>query len=299
MRHLKIGTGVALALVMLAPAAGFGQTVDKKDEDALMKAAEAFVAAFDKGDAKALAALWTKDCVYRDQKGIETKGRPAIEKMFQGFFAENKGMKLRINIAAMREVTKDVIIEEGTTEVLTTDGAPPSVAHYVILHVKKGGTWYLDIVKESVYMAPTNYKYLRGLEWIIGNWADDKEKGNIGRLSYSWGPGQNYITGIYATTFKNISLGSGTQWIAWDPKAKQIRSWTLDHNGTFGEGFWTNKDDRWIVKTSNVLADGKIVTATNIITRIDLDTMTWQSTERAVDGMPLPSIPEIKMKRVK
>jgi uncharacterized protein (TIGR02246 family) len=288
-----------LAAVLLTPVAAPGQTGNKQEEDALMKKADAFVAAFNKGDAKAVAGFWTPDGIYRDEKGNDFKGRPAIEKMFQAFFKENKGLKLRINIAAMRAVTKDVIIEEGTTEVLNPDGSPPSPSHYVILHVKKDGEWYLDIVKDSVYIAPSNYKNLGALEWAIGDWADDVDKGNIGRLSFSWGPNQNFIVGTFATTFKNISLSSGTQWIGWDAKAKQIRSWTFDASGSFGEGTWSKKGDKWTIKTSTTLRDGKTVTATNIVTRKDADTITWQSTNRTVDGMSLPDTPEIKMKRVK
>jgi uncharacterized protein (TIGR02246 family) len=289
----------AVLTLFLSSACAFGQLADKNEEEAIIKKAAAFVAAFDSGDAKSIAGFWTPDGIYRDQKGNETKGRTAIEQMFQAFFAANKGLKLRINVGAMRMVTKDVVIEEGTTEVITPDGAPPSVAHYVILHVKKDGDWYLDIVKDSVYVAPTNYKHLSGLEWAIGDWADDKEHGNIGRLSLTWGSNQNYIVGTFATTFKNISLNSGTQWIAWDPKSKQIRSWTFDNSGNFGEGWWSHKGNQWLVKTSTTLGDGKTVTATNVITMIDADTITWQSTNRAVDGKALPDIPAVKMKRVK
>jgi uncharacterized protein (TIGR02246 family) len=287
------------AALLLAPVAALGQGGDKKEEDALMKKAQAFVAAFDKGDAKTLAGFWTPDGIYRDQKDTETKGRAAIEKMFAAFFKQNKGLKLRINIEGMRTVSNDVIIEEGTTEVLHPDGSPPSVARYVIVHVKKNGDWYIDIVKDHVYIAPTNYKQLHDLQWVIGDWADEVEKGNVGRLSFSWGPNQNYIIGTVATTFKNIAISNGTQWITWDPKAKQIRSWLFDESGSFAEATWTHKGDKFFIKATTTLKDGKTLTATNIITRLDADTVTWQSINRAIDGKAIPDIKELKMKRVK
>lgn len=288
-----------VAVLPLTSAAAVAQGGDKKEQDALVKRAEAFVAAFNQGDAKAIAAFWTPDGIYRDQKGHELKGREAIEKSFQAFFAENKGLKLRINSAALRFTTKDVAVEEGTTEVLHPDGAPPSVAHYTILHVKKDGEWHLDIVKDTVYTPPTNYKHLSDLEWAIGDWADDTEKGNIGRLSFSWGPNQNFIVGTYATTFKNITLSDGTQWIGWDPVNKQIRSWTFDASGNFGGGTWAKTGNKWSVKTHTVLRDGKTVSATNHVTVLDANTITWQSTDRMLDGKAIPDSPAIKMKRVK
>src|SRR5262245_61443570 len=85
----------AMAVLAIRPAYA-GQ--DKAEEAALQKSAEAFVEAFHKGDAKALAAFWTENGDYTDQRGHRIKGREAIEKTFSDLFAENKGLKLRINI---------------------------------------------------------------------------------------------------------------------------------------------------------------------------------------------------------
>src|SRR5262249_5640458 len=94
------------------------------EEAALLKNAEAFVEALHKGDAKALAALWTPDGDYTSQKGRELKGRDAIEKAFSTFFAENKGLKLRIDILGLRFVTPDVAVEDGMTSVIPPDNGP-------------------------------------------------------------------------------------------------------------------------------------------------------------------------------
>src|SRR6516164_1648617 len=75
---------------------------EAKDMDAIAKKAEAFIEAFHKGDAKAVAAFWTADGDYTDQTGKHLKGRAAIEKAFADHFAENKGLKLRINSDSLR-----------------------------------------------------------------------------------------------------------------------------------------------------------------------------------------------------
>jgi SnoaL-like domain len=62
-------------------------------EAAITKTAEAFVEAFQKGDAKAVASFWTPDGDYVDPSGRVLNGRPAIEKDFADLFAENKGLK--------------------------------------------------------------------------------------------------------------------------------------------------------------------------------------------------------------
>ena len=123
-----------LALASLTPRPGVAEDVpDKaKEEAAIFKNAEAFVAAFHKGDAKAVAAFWTTDGDYTDQTGKVFKGREAIEKLFKGFFAENKGLKLRIDIASMKFVTPEVAVEDGMTSTITPDGgaAEPGALHH-------------------------------------------------------------------------------------------------------------------------------------------------------------------------
>src|SRR5262249_16811980 len=50
------------------------------------KRAQAFIAAFNKGDAKALAAFWTPQGGYIDQLGGEFRGRAALEKLYKEVF---------------------------------------------------------------------------------------------------------------------------------------------------------------------------------------------------------------------
>src|SRR5437762_12868495 len=66
------------------------------------KTAEAFVEAFHKGDAKAVAALWTPDGDFINENSRVLKGRQAIEDSFAQLFAANKGLKVRIDIASVR-----------------------------------------------------------------------------------------------------------------------------------------------------------------------------------------------------
>jgi uncharacterized protein (TIGR02246 family) len=272
---------------------------DPKEEAAIFKNAEAFVEAFHKGDAKAVAAFWTKDGDYTDQTGKTMKGRDAIEKAFTEFFAENKGLKLRIDVDGLKFVTPEVALEDGVTSVIPPDGGPPSRARYTIIHVKKDGKWQLSSVRDAPFAPPTNQEHFRGLEWLIGDWAAESDKGETARVSFTYTDDQNFMNSTFTTTFKNIAIGGGTQWIGWDPSAKTIRSWTFETSGGFGEGTWTPDGNKWIVKATGVIRDGKKLAATNVLTRIDDDTMSWESKDRTEDGKSLPDIKPIKMKRAK
>src|SRR5436309_69018 len=90
----------ALAIA-LAAFPGFAEVAEKpkgdaKDTEAIAKKGEAFVEAFDKGEAKTLAGFWTKDGDFTDQTGLHLQGREAIERSFSKLFADNKGLKLHV-----------------------------------------------------------------------------------------------------------------------------------------------------------------------------------------------------------
>jgi uncharacterized protein (TIGR02246 family) len=295
-----IAGALALAVGLSArPALAADSDDNAADAAAMKKNAEAFAAAFDKGDAKAVAAFWTPNGDYVDETGRHMKGREEIEKAFTEFFSENKGLKVQIHTESLRFVTPDVAIEDGVTAVSEPDGGPPSRARYTVVHVKKDGKWMLGSVHDAPYAPPSNYDHLKELEWAIGDWTNDSDKGEKVEISFEWAEHQNFIHGTFDTLVKDIEVTVGTQTIAWDPIKKQIRSWTFDEDGIFGEATWTRDDNRWVIKTELVFPDGKKFAGTNIVTHVGPDAMTWQSKDRTVDGKPIPDIKEVKMKRVK
>jgi uncharacterized protein (TIGR02246 family) len=299
MFHLRSFAFIAMAACSLSATAQPPKNGHAADDAAIQKNAEAFVEAFHKGDAKAVAAFWTADGDYTDQLGKRISGREAIEKSFEEFFAENKGAKLRIDIDSIKFITGDVAIEDGSTAVMTPDGAPPSRAKYSIVHVKKNGKWSIGSVRESVYIPPSNAEHLRKMEGVIGSWASEPVNGEVSRITFSWAENQSFITATFANTFKNITIGGGTQWIGWDPARKTVRSWLFLADSGFGEGTWTQSGKSWTIKTSVTLSDGTKATATEEITMIDADTVSFQAKDRTLDGKPLPDIKAIKLARVK
>jgi uncharacterized protein (TIGR02246 family) len=157
-----------------------GDAKEDTAKEVIAKNGEAFIEAFHKGDAAALAAFWTEDADHTNAAGTHLKGREAIQKSFETFFAENKGHKLRINSASLRFLTPDVAVEDGTSEVIPPDGGPPSRTHYTVVHVQKDGKWLLGSLREATFLPSTNYEHLHDLEWTVGDWADEEGKGRSG-----------------------------------------------------------------------------------------------------------------------
>src|SRR5436305_67061 len=63
------------------------------DRDQIRKSSYDFVQAYEKGDAKAIAALWTEQGEYHDDSGHVLQGRAAIEKAYAAHFKEKPGEK--------------------------------------------------------------------------------------------------------------------------------------------------------------------------------------------------------------
>lgn len=269
-----------------------------EDEKALHDRATAMIAAFNKGDAKALAEFWTPDGDYTDEVGNHYKGRKEIEESFEKLFAAGKGAELRVHPRSRRLIRPDVAIIDGEMEVIPPGGGLPTTARYTTVNVKQDGEWLIESVREAPAVAPSHGGKLDALEWLIGSWADEGEKGPGTKLSFAWAENNNFIVGSYTTTLKEVPVSGATQWIGWDEAQKKVRSWSFDSTGGFSEATWTRDGDRRVSKTTMTLRDGKKLTSTNVVTRIDADHITWQSTNRSLEGKELPDTREVKLKRV-
>jgi uncharacterized protein (TIGR02246 family) len=273
-----------------------------EDEAAIRKSDDAYVEAYNKRDAKALAELWAPEAVYVDpETGDEAVGREEIEKVFAATFEDLKESKLEIEVASIRFLSPNVAIENGTARIIQPEGEPDE-SSYAALFVKREGKWLLDRVMEEETAAPpeplpSSYEHLKELEWMIGSWIDQDEVATV-QTDCEWTKNQNFINRSFAVVVGNEVDMAGMQIIGWDPLAKQIRSWIFDSDGGFSEGKWTRKgDDRWLIQQNGTLPDGGRTSALNIMTRVDDDSFTWQSVNREVNGDILPNVDEVLVVR--
>jgi uncharacterized protein (TIGR02246 family) len=270
---------------------------ETNDPEVLKARAGEFTKAFDRGDAKALADFWTADGDYVNVAGHTLKGRKEIQAAFEKQFAAAKGAKLHIKTTSLRVLKDGLAIEDGTTEVTYPGDAAPTAARYTAVHVKQGGQWYLASVRDAAYVPPSNHEQLSELDWLAGAWVAEAGKGEVAKATYFWAENGNFLVSSFATTIKDVPLAGGTQWIGWDAAAKHIRSWSFNSNGGFSEATWSRDGNKWTVKVTATTRDGKKVTATVAIAKVDDDHHTWQSTGRSVEGKALPDSDVIKMKR--
>ena len=279
----------------LASAVGAEVHRQAADEAAIRKAVESYVAAFNHGDAKALAAMWSPEAVYTNPLSDEqVVGREAIEKQFVDIFAQAQGVKLEAQTDAIQFISPGVAVEHGTAKVIRPDQAPEE-SEYTAVYVKRDGQWLLDrVTEEEVPVVTSHYEQLKDLEWLIGRWVDQDDEATV-VTECSWTKNNNFITRSFTVQVRDQIDMAGMQIIGWDPATKQIRSWVFDSDGGFGQATWQKKDNRWYIQQTGVLPDGRKSSAVNIVTRLDDNTCTLQSVHRTVDGELLPNIDEVKI----
>ena len=274
-----------------------------EDEAAIRKSDDAYVEAYNKHDAKALAALWSPEAVYVDpETGEEAVGREEIEKEFAETFKGLKDAKLEIDVKSIKFLSPNVAVESGTARILRPKEEPDE-STYSALFVKRDGKWLLDRVTEEQPPAPpapppSNYEHLKDLEWMVGSWIDNDEDGQATiQTDCDWAKNKNFMTRSFAVVIGDQVNMAGMQIIGWDPVAKQIRSWVFDSDGGFAEGKWTRKGNRWLIQQTGTLPDGSKSSAVNIMKQIDNDSFTWQSVQRSVNGDILPNVDEVTVVR--
>jgi uncharacterized protein (TIGR02246 family) len=268
------------------------------DEAAIRDNVEKYVEAYNRRDSKTMASMWSPEAVYMDPTtGEGVVGREEIAKQFDDTFAGSEDAKLAVTVDSIEFVSPNVAVEKGMADVTYSEFEPEKTA-YTAVHVKRDGQWLIDRVSETEVEPPppSNYEHLKDLEWLVGTWIDQDDEATI-RHECNWTKNQNFLTRSFALVVGDQIDMSGMQIIGWDPAAKQIRSWVFDSDGTFGEGKWTRKDDRWFVQQVVTLADGKKSSGLSIIRPIDNNSYTWQTVNRDLDGELLPNIEEIQIVR--
>jgi uncharacterized protein (TIGR02246 family) len=259
------------------------------DEEAIRTNVAAFVRAYNAGDAKAVAALFTPDGQAEDKDGNISEGREAIEKTFKEIFSEAPQKRLEVTVESIRFLGPDLAVETGSTKETPAPGETPEYDRYTVVHVKRDGKWQMALARDSEGDPPTNHDRLEPLAWLVGEWVDDGG-GVVVRSTCRWSEDGNFLLQNFNLQVEGRDAMKVSQRIGWDPVAKCIRSWVFDSEGGFGENVWTRKGDNWLIRATGVRPDGKTASATNVLVPAGKDAYVWRSTDRVVGDETAPPV---------
>jgi uncharacterized protein (TIGR02246 family) len=289
-----LGSAVAQSETRPKPAAADAAT-QPADQAAIRAAMQSFVKAFGLKDAKALAAHWTTQGEYQNDNGKTVRGRDALEKAFALFFAKTPDVKAEVHTDSLRFLSNDAAIQGGAVNIRRGPLEPASTARFSVFFVREQGHWLMAQLSES---SEEEVESIADLDWIVGEWKALGGQGVEIRTTYAWDAKKKFIHVRFTIAEKALSL-SGTQIIGVDPATGGIRTWTFEADGGVGVTDWSRDGDHWELDVAGTLADGRRLTETNILRRVNNDTITWQSINRSLDGADLADLAPVKVTRIK
>jgi uncharacterized protein (TIGR02246 family) len=233
-----------------------GQSDQSPDALAIRAAAKEYVMAKRRGDSEALANTWTPDGDYVDVSGQVFKARELVRRQVSASPAAADLEPVSLPESSLRFITRDVAIEDGSSEYAMADDGSPLLGRFTAVWTKRDGRWLLDSLREATIESPALNEHLIPLEWLLGEWVGTGDDAVI-LVSSHWSEGGKYVVREFLVRGDERETVSGTQRIGWDPIARQIKSWTFDSQGGSSEGVWRPDGERWVVQSTDVRADGK------------------------------------------
>jgi uncharacterized protein (TIGR02246 family) len=304
---LRILTALALAWALAttrptlqaqtpADPASTSPAVDSEVATAVRQTADAFVETFNRGDAAAVAALWTPDGEYIDEAGRVFTGRDAIQAEYAAFFSEHPGTTMKIAIRSLRSPTPAVVIEEGRA---TLDPEPAGAVptSYTALHVNVDGQWLMASVRDTSANAPSTHGALAPLEWLVGSWSAEGPAATA-ESTCRWIANKSFLQRSFRVRAGDQVAASGEQIIGWNPLVGALQSWTFTADGGVAVGSWTPTEAGWLVESVGATADGVPTYSVTQFRPLDADAFVWQSVARSAGDVALPDTEEVILKRV-
>jgi uncharacterized protein (TIGR02246 family) len=294
-------TGIAVALGFATHPQSFAQPASPQaakagaefhDRDAIVKSGQDFAAAFNKGDARAIAALWTENGESREAGGQIFIGRAAIEKAHAAYFKTNPGGKMEVLVKSVRFPARDLAVEEGVLRYSRGPRALPTTTSYVAIHVREGGQWRIALASEG----GAGQDRLEQLDWLVGEWTTKTKEATV-KLTFKHDPHKQVILGKLTRFAPGKEPVEGSIRIAWDPETGQIRSWTFADDGAHSQALWFCDGKSWILDMRGVLADGTSTTERLILQRVAQDAITWRTIDRMLGDTQLPDTTPMRLTR--
>jgi len=263
------------------------------DREAIRKSAAEFAQAFEKGDAKTIAAQWTEQGEFRDDAGTVLRGRAAIEKAYTEQFKAKPKDRIEVEVKSIRFLARDLAVEDGVLRLTPAGTGLPSATAYSALHIREDGKWKIA----SVHETGAAEDKLDDLAWLIGTWAA-KSKDREMQATYEWNAKKTQIRNRFVVREGGKVTVEGSQTIAQDPQSGRLRSWMHEDEGGHGQALWFRDGNRWVQDALGVLPDGRETSATNIITRLNDNEFLWRSTHRTLGAHALPDSDPVRLTRV-
>ncbi|MBV8446371.1 MAG: nuclear transport factor 2 family protein [Hyphomicrobiales bacterium] len=132
-----------LKLAIITSLLAFGAPAFAQDSAHIQMLNDQFAAAFNKGDAAAIGAMYTEEAVVLPAGSPLVRGREAIQNFWKKGSEQLEGM--RLTTIDVQPLGNDAAREIGTFVLKTKGQSPQQVdGKYVVIWQKEGGNWKLS-----------------------------------------------------------------------------------------------------------------------------------------------------------
>ncbi len=107
-----------------------------------------FSAAFNKVDAKSVAACFTTDADWIDDQGAIMRGRGPILRALEDSIAAHKGRTLTLRLDSVRTLGPDVAVGNATSTFAGPDKSTETAA-FIAVYVKQDAKWLISVLTET------------------------------------------------------------------------------------------------------------------------------------------------------
>ncbi len=266
------------------------------DEVAIRASATAFAKSFNAGDAKSIAAQWTEDGDYVNEQGQRYVGRAAIQQEYEAFFSQYPGVQIQIKVDSVKVLSPTTAIQEGTTTLGTVDAPSPVSSSYLAIYVKQNNQWMIASARDVRVEIASTFDNVADFEKFIGSWSCENGSTRVA-TTCRWIADKKYIERKFSVTENGAVTQTGVQIIGWNPTEQQISSWLFDSTGGHDFAIWTPRKNGWETSSTGYTTDGTPTSASNILTHVDDNSMTWKSIHRMLGDQPLADTGELVLKR--
>lgn len=268
-----------------APAASEAPSAD---EQAVRDRSAALVAAFNAGRPADAAAMFLPEAELVDEDGNLYRGREEVADLLKRFFDQYPGSTFTQEVELVRVIGPALALEDGTRVITAKDGEATTRFRYLTVWSRVDDSWRIVTTRQyQEDLPPTPHERLLPLAWMIGEWIDESEEAVIA-LSCRWSDDENYLLRDFTVTVAGEVVLDTTQRIGWDPLTNKIKSWAFDSDGSHAEGYWTEIEGQWVVKTTAVLPGGETASATIVYEPIDEDSFVMRGLDRIVGDVYEP-----------
>ncbi len=272
-------TIVASGWILVACAAESDRAADEK---AIRAAAQEYVAAIARGDAKVAIGYWAPGGDIVDELGRRSTARERIE--------QDSASAAKSGEAPEPTVPPDTALANSTIRFLgpdtaIEDGSYGASGRFSAIWTKVDGRWRLASLRESRYESQP-LGDLSELDWMVGRWIGEHD-GTTYEITARWNEPQTYLERTLSATHNGTVLLKAQQRIGVDPADGRVKGWIHDAEGGHSEGAWSRVGGSWIVETRGVAADGEDLRGTSVYTPEGEKQIRWQSLNNWRGGRPM------------